>query len=82
MVCPKCGGRAIVKNTLHSEDNETYRKIKCADTPGCGHIFYTIEYEVEYNRQLKEDLSKCERMIREEKRLRKLADERMGNDGH
>lgn len=76
MKCPKCGGKAIVKNTLHNEENETYRKIECTRATTCGHVFYTIEYEVEYDDKLKKELAKCERRIQDLRRVNKLHDER------
>lgn len=78
MKCPKCGGKATVKNTLHTDDNETYRKIKCQDIE-CGNIFYTIEYEVEYDERLKKELAKCERMLKENARLKGMTAKRNSN---
>lgn len=48
MVCPKCGGRLNAMYTRHSPmpDNETYRQRNCLD---CGHQFYTVEFEIEWN---------------------------------
>ena len=42
MPCPKCEGRALVKETAHSIDRKVIRrKRKCED---CGHELWTIEY--------------------------------------
>lgn len=76
MKCPKCGGKAVVKNTLHNESNDTYRKIQCTRTTTCGHVFYTIEYEIEYDEQLKKEMAKCERAAQEKQRLKRLHAER------
>lgn len=54
MKCPKCTkGKVIVMDIVHNESKqETYRKKKCID---CGHIFYTAEFPVDYDRQLRKD---------------------------
>lgn len=45
MNCPKCGGKAAVLDVVpNPDDNEVYRKLKCAE---CGNIFYTTEFEVD-----------------------------------
>lgn len=49
MVCPECGGKVHAPDIVHTPDNETYRKRKCVD---CGFIFYTVEYEVEFDRKV------------------------------
>lgn len=54
MVCPKCGCNKIsvkdsVKNITY---NEIYRRRACSD---CGHIFYTVEFEAEYNQRFKDE---------------------------
>lgn len=40
MVCPKCGGKVTVSDTMHGFDNDTYRRRKCLE---CGYLFHTIE---------------------------------------
>lgn len=77
MKCPKCGGKAIVKNTLHTDDNETYRRIRCIHAETCGHVFWTIEYEIEYDDRLKKEIAKCERAQKNIQRIKKLKEERM-----
>lgn len=55
MHCPKCNGKVGVLDTVYNtKDNEILRKRKCHV---CGHIFYTIEFEVENNDRLKEEWS-------------------------
>lgn len=75
MKCPKCGGKSTVKDTLHTEENETYRRIKCSDE-SCGYIFYTVEYEVEDSDALRKELFKCDRKRRGLERVNKLDAER------
>lgn len=44
MRCPKCGGKAlVVDGVLNERYNEAYRQRDCS---GCGHTFYTVEFEV------------------------------------
>lgn len=51
MTCPKCKGKTkVIDNSHNDSDNEDYRKRKCE---ACGHIFYTVEYEVEYDEHVK-----------------------------
>lgn len=60
MICPDCGGKIRVVDTLHSPNNETYRRRKCTE---CDYAFYTIEYEVEETEMFLEDLHSCARYI-------------------
>ena len=47
MICPKCGGKSGVRDTIQNPDNcETYRRLKCLE---CGNIFYTTESVIDYN---------------------------------
>jgi transcriptional regulator NrdR family protein len=46
MNCPKCSGAVMVRDTTYTEENEIYRRKKCRE---CGHVFYTMEFEVEDN---------------------------------
>ena len=47
MICPKCAGPTRVTDGFRVEkDNEHYRERKCTS---CGHKFWTVEYEVEFN---------------------------------
>lgn len=75
MKCPKCGGKSTVKDTLHTEESETYRRLKCLNE-SCGQTFYTIEYEVEYNEALRKELFKCDRQRRSIERVDALYTER------
>lgn len=43
MKCQKCGGRLKVIDTVHTDENEIYRKRKCID---CEHTIYTAEYMI------------------------------------
>lgn len=54
MKCPKCEGRwMIVDDIVENEnDREVYRRRKCH---GCGHIFYTVEFEVDVNKRFEEE---------------------------
>ena len=54
MTCPKCDGKTTVKRPYHTSDNENIRHRVCL---GCGHNFYTVEYEVEYTPKLKSEMS-------------------------
>lgn len=55
MKCPKCGGLPKVIDVVHTNDNATYRRKKCA---GCGRIFYTKETEMEFTDALDEEWRK------------------------
>jgi len=45
MTCPRCNHKVVVADSVHNPaTNETYRKRKCTT---CGHVFYTIEFEVD-----------------------------------
>lgn len=48
MKCPKCDGKLKTIDTVHTDENEIYRKRKCSD---CGHIIYTAEYIVFPNQE-------------------------------
>lgn len=50
MVCPKCGGKIHVVDNVNTNENETYRQKECRK---CGHIFYTVEFEVDNDNSLK-----------------------------
>lgn len=43
MICPRCGGKVRVLDSVNNaEENEIHRKRKCND---CELVFYTTEYE-------------------------------------
>lgn len=44
MKCPKCAGDVRVRYATYTEENETYRRKQCVS---CGHVFYTMEFEIE-----------------------------------
>ena len=53
MRCSWCKGKTKPIDTVHNPlENETYRKHKCLD---CGHIFYTVEYELIPNKRFRKD---------------------------
>lgn len=59
MNCPKCKGKLTVCDTVDVEGtNEIYRKRKCLE---CGHIFFTVEFEVDYTEDFEEIWSKNHR---------------------
>ncbi len=60
MLCPKCNSHNVnVVDVVKIEQlNEIYRKRKCHD---CNYMFYTIEFEVEYDEQLRHDWNKNRR---------------------
>lgn len=65
MVCPKCGGDVRSTNTVQAEHNETFRSRKCRD---CGHLIYTVEFEVEPNKQFKKEWNRYLRQRQSEYR--------------
>lgn len=77
MRCPKCGGRALVLRTLHSDDNETYRRFMCEDQYNCSHIFWTVEYEVEYNQKMRRAVNDCELKIKQNREAVKTKGEKL-----
>ena len=52
MRCHKCKGESRVIDSVHTSDNENYRKRKCLE---CGRIFYTCEYMVYPNEEFMEE---------------------------
>ena len=59
MKCPKCDSKKTsVVNKLISQDNEVYKKRACI---ACGHIFYTTEFEVDFNEQFKKEWDEAQR---------------------
>lgn len=52
MRCHKCNGETRVIDSVHTADNENYRKRKCLK---CGHIFYTCEYMVYANQEFMDE---------------------------
>jgi transcriptional regulator NrdR family protein len=47
MNCQKCGEKTLVKDCVHTNE-ENYRRRMCGS---CGRVFYTIEFEVEQNEE-------------------------------
>lgn len=58
MTCPVCKGKIRVTDVTHTSDNETYRQKRCVK---CGHTFYTVEFEVEDDKTLRDILRKYAR---------------------
>lgn len=58
MKCPKCGGEIKVCCTTYTEENEIYRRRKCFS---CGHVFYTMEFEVEENPAFRKEWGRLRR---------------------
>lgn len=53
MTCPKCNGDLkTIDNVVNPSENEIYRAKKCIN---CGHILYTVEYEVIQNQRFAVD---------------------------
>jgi len=56
MKCPKCGSKSYVVDTAQdSAANETYRRRMCEK---CKHAFFTIEFEVERDKNFRETWNK------------------------
>lgn len=58
MICPKCEGKVRVIDSVHTNDNEEYRKRRCLN---CGHTFYTAEYMVFANEEYMEEWREAHR---------------------
>jgi hypothetical protein len=55
MQCPKCNSKKIdTKKAVDMPWNEVYREKKCR---GCGHVFYTCEFEVEPNERFTKEFA-------------------------
>lgn len=68
MKCPKCNNEARAIDTVHNiEENETYRAKKCVK---CGHVIYTVEYEVIQNQRFAEEWADAHRIREKQKRER------------
>ena len=62
MTCPECSGKVCVVDLVNADDNTTYRKRKCKS---CGHIFYTVEFEVVSYESIKDEWNRCYRKTKE-----------------
>ena len=60
MKCSHCFGKTAVKDCVSTAE-ENYRKRLCLN---CGHIFFTIEFEVENDEKLKNTWRKNDRRNR------------------
>lgn len=52
MKCTKCGGELRVVDSVHTLENEIYRRRKCLK---CEHIMYTCEFMVYPNREFMDE---------------------------
>lgn len=48
MYCPRCHGKVVVKDTVHTTNNKILRERKCTS---CGHFFYTTERITDVNEE-------------------------------
>lgn len=64
MTCPVCGGKTRVADIVHTPENEVYRRVECRD---CGHSFYTVEYEIENDKTLRDIWRKNHRNCKKRK---------------
>jgi transcriptional regulator NrdR family protein len=53
MNCIKCGGKMRAKQTYRFPENETVRRRACEK---CGHDIYTLEFEIEYTKQISKEI--------------------------
>lgn len=58
MKCDKCMGKTTVCDTVHTKENETYRRRKCLI---CDSVFFTMEFEVDANAEFKKEWRKAHR---------------------
>lgn len=69
MICPKCNAKSsIVGSILNAGDNEVYRRRKCRE---CGHIFYSVEFEVDDNVAYRDYFNKADVKRREAKKQKR-----------
>jgi transcriptional regulator NrdR family protein len=62
MKCSKCSGKVKVLDTIHSAENEIYRRRKCLE---CGRIFFSTEFEVETTADFLDEYHKSYRTTKE-----------------
>ena len=48
MMCPKCGGKTKVMDSRLAMDQDEEVRVRRRTCESCGHILYTIEYEIDY----------------------------------
>ena len=59
MLCPKCEGKLVTKDTRHNHAAaETYRRKVCT---ACGHTIYTVEYETLKTESFTRQWNRCAR---------------------
>ena len=64
MVCPKCGGKLHTEDVRNNpETNEVYRKRRCYI---CDYVFFTMEFEVERDKNFLDTFTKCCRKSKKE----------------
>ena len=53
MKCPKCESKEIkITDSVNAYFNEKYRQRTCS---ACGHVFYTVEFEVDVTPRFKQE---------------------------
>lgn len=58
MTCPKCNGKIQNIKSVAVSNNEVFKRKKCLE---CGHVFHTVEFEVEVTPQFKKEWNHYER---------------------
>ena len=70
MKCPDCGGEVkVIDSVFNIDQNEILRKRKCKD---CDHIFYTIEFEIEYDTNARETWYRYARYSRNNRSIKTI----------
>lgn len=67
MICPICNSKVNVVDTRPTPNNEIYRKRCCRK---CGHVFYTIEFEVKQDEHFKKEWTKYQQHYRSTKKYK------------
>lgn len=62
MKCPECKNKIVVVDEVRTPDNEVYRRNRCSE---CGHLFYSVEYEIEADKQLRDIWRKNKKEVNE-----------------
>lgn len=58
--CPKCGKPMTVMDTVWNDHyQERYRRRRCN---ACGHVAFSVEFEIEDNDRFRRDWNKCHRV--------------------
>lgn len=67
MKCPKCGADVRNIDSVHTENNEILRKRICKE---CDYIFFTMEFECDYDSVFKEAWNRNHRSPKRKERLK------------